>query len=404
LLKKYLSKKERTTILSKLSDCQKTSLFSAISMSHKSYFANILAKYKATEKWAFEKYIDHESIQENIRCMCGKKLRHEFIRQNIKTGEKRSIGVVHLQEELNIPDDIARKVIRGIHRINYNLDEILYKWNLGIQTNKFILDYWSKLKISEEIEMLKSVNLPLLEIHEKELFKQIKNLGNGIKTNHDPYVGLHSISRKILLGNINSMEYFNRFWRDIESYLKKRKGYFYITDLLGLLEKQNKIPRDFYQGKQVLLPYFERYLLSRNELIFKGYNTSDIKFMHKDQVNLTKSNSMKIELEFKTTQNLESNYIIMKIESAINYVSVKNFNPNLYSFKNIYVYINTKQRNVATQVKPLLKGGIGGYIYIDHLREFDTHPKKTKMGHIPIGRMTEEELREVIEKVIAYNR
>ena len=62
--------------------------------------------------------------------------------------------------------------------------------------------------------------------------------------------------------------------------------------------------------------------------------------------------------------------------------------------------INTRQKNVATQVIPLVRGGIGGYIYVNHLKEYDRHPRKTKMGHIPIGDMSEEELRNIIEKVI----
>jgi hypothetical protein len=82
--------------------------------------------------------------------------------------------------------------------------------------------------------------------------------------------------------------------------------------------------------------------------------------------------------------------------------TIKNGQCTEYEFKDRYV--NTRQRNVATQVKPLVKGGIGGYIYIDHLSEFDTHPQKTKMGHLPISRMTEKELREIIEKVIAHYR
>ena len=67
-------------------------------------------------------------------------------------------------------------------------------------------------------------------------------------------------------------------------------------------------------------------------------------------------------------------------------------------------FINDRKSNVAAQVKLLMNGGVGGYVYIDHLREFDNHPNKTKMGHIPIGRMTENELIDVLEKAIALYR
>lgn len=63
-------------------------------------------------------------------------------------------------------------------------------------------------------------------------------------------------------------------------------------------------------------------------------------------------------------------------------------------------FINTRKRNVATLIKPLLNGGVGGYLYVDHLKEYENHPKKTKMGHIYIGHMTEDEFRMTLEKVI----
>lgn len=69
-----------------------------------------------------------------------------------------------------------------------------------------------------------------------------------------------------------------------------------------------------------------------------------------------------------------------------------------YSFKN--KVLNIKKKNVATRVSALKNGGVGGYIYIDHLKDYENHPQKTKMGHIPIGNMTEEELKNTIEKVI----
>lgn len=62
--------------------------------------------------------------------------------------------------------------------------------------------------------------------------------------------------------------------------------------------------------------------------------------------------------------------------------------------------MNTRRKKVGTLIKPLINGGVGGYLYIDHIKEYDNHPRKTKMGHIPIGNMTEEELIITIEKVI----
>ena len=68
-----------------------------------------------------------------------------------------------------------------------------------------------------------------------------------------------------------------------------------------------------------------------------------------------------------------------------------------YSFKD--KHIEQKRSQVFREICELKNGGIAGYIYVDHLREYDNHPKKTKMGHLPIGNMTEQELREITIKV-----
>lgn len=63
-------------------------------------------------------------------------------------------------------------------------------------------------------------------------------------------------------------------------------------------------------------------------------------------------------------------------------------------------YINSRKRNVATDIRPLLNGGVSGYLYVEHLKEFENHPDKTKMGHIKITDMTEDEFITLLEKVI----
>ena len=68
-----------------------------------------------------------------------------------------------------------------------------------------------------------------------------------------------------------------------------------------------------------------------------------------------------------------------------------------YYFKNRF--IGHKRSQVFCDIIQLLNGGIGGYIYIDHLKEYNNHPDKTKMGHLAIGKMTEQELRDITTKV-----
>jgi uncharacterized protein YgbK (DUF1537 family) len=71
-----------------------------------------------------------------------------------------------------------------------------------------------------------------------------------------------------------------------------------------------------------------------------------------------------------------------------------------FSFENRK--LDTGKRNVLTEVAPLRDGGVRGYIYVNHLREFDDHLQKTKMGHIPIGQMNEAQLREVLAKSVVH--
>jgi hypothetical protein len=64
-----------------------------------------------------------------------------------------------------------------------------------------------------------------------------------------------------------------------------------------------------------------------------------------------------------------------------------------------------KKKNVATRVTPLMNGGVGGYLYVDHLQEFENHPDKTKMGHYAISHFKNiNDLTELLEKVIVHYR
>lgn len=98
-----------------------------------------------------------------------------------------------------------------------------------------------------------------------------------------------------------------------------------------------------------------------------------------------------MSLTFKRVDEIFKSYGLKSHE-------IKNGQCTEYSFENKTVHV--KKRNVATRVAALINGGVGGYLYVDHLKEFNHHPNKTKMGHIPIGEMTEIELKDTIEKVI----
>jgi hypothetical protein len=73
-----------------------------------------------------------------------------------------------------------------------------------------------------------------------------------------------------------------------------------------------------------------------------------------------------------------------------------------YDFDNRFL---GNKKNVATRVAPLKNGGVGGYLYVDHLNEFENHPDKTKMGHYAIRHFNNiDGLKELLERVTVYYR
>jgi len=71
-----------------------------------------------------------------------------------------------------------------------------------------------------------------------------------------------------------------------------------------------------------------------------------------------------------------------------------------------------RKRNVASNVKPLMNGGVRGYIYVGFLEEYKFKHKaplgykfiKTARGHVKFNDMSEQELRTLLERVIKHYR
>ncbi|MGD6870884.1 DUF3883 domain-containing protein [Sutcliffiella horikoshii] len=171
-----LSSSERAEGIKKLKKEQKEALFTSISMTRKSEFASLLASHKGSERWDFHKYIDHGKRMQNVKCECGRTLRYEFVIAHRDTHITRSLGINHLQEELNIPEEIAKEIYKKIHNVNYDLDEILNKHYGGWKLNSFINSFIKSKKlvdVREDIKILLSVNLPLLDRQINWLHNQI---------------------------------------------------------------------------------------------------------------------------------------------------------------------------------------------------------------------------------------
>lgn len=70
----------------------------------------------------------------------------------------------------------------------------------------------------------------------------------------------------------------------------------------------------------------------------------------------------------------------------------------------------TGKKNVATNVRPLMNGGVRGYIYVGYLEEYkfrheaslDYKYIKSAREHVKFNDMSEQELRTLLERVIKY--
>ena len=65
-------------------------------------------------------------------------------------------------------------------------------------------------------------------------------------------------------------------------------------------------------------------------------------------------------------------------------------------------YLDTRKSEVARELVGLIKGGVGGYIYVGHLPEYNSHPKRHKDGYLNIGHMGEQEFIELTTKVTKH--
>lgn len=70
----------------------------------------------------------------------------------------------------------------------------------------------------------------------------------------------------------------------------------------------------------------------------------------------------------------------------------------------------TRKKNVATNVSPLMNGGVRGYIYVGYLEEYKFRNEappgykyiKSAREHVKFNDMSESELRTLLERVIKY--
>lgn len=90
-------------------------------------------------------------------------------------------------------------------------------------------------------------------------------------------------------------------------------------------------------------------------------------------------------------------YILKNDFSLLSKIRKDNTKRHSYYFKDRYIY--TKKSEVAREIVELKNGGVGGYIYVGHLSEYNNCSKKHKDGYLNIGHMEESEFIDLAAKV-----
>jgi hypothetical protein len=278
-MKKYLTSAERTAILKGLTKKQKKTLFAAVGKRYRSYFADVLAKYKGTEDWVFYRYIDHGHVRKDVTCECGKPLRHQYILINKKTRKKLSLGSTHIIEELKIPESIAKEVLQGIHDINYDLDELLQKYHNDWELPEYIKINISKIKVPSEVKKLIDAGLPLLSRQLDLLYSKLSKLNSkdGCKKliftlkENDGFGGDFKYEIKdesiynVLIGKTDFNSYIYPFRQDIEQFLAKKKRYIPVYEIINYLVGKG-LPNELMYGQHALTNHFTQYLFQSKNI------------------------------------------------------------------------------------------------------------------------------------------
>ncbi|WP_456363663.1 DUF3895 domain-containing protein [Priestia aryabhattai] len=191
-MKIHLERKERDIIFSSLSNEQKNFIKSYLKRGKQTLFANELAKSKGrlqnSDKslmkellsWELTDYIDAGKVDPNYKCECGRPLRHQYIVYNKVTNETKKFGSTHLQLHTGIPAELAKNIIKGFDSIDYEMDEVLYKFKNGWDKDILVTASEYEVEIPKAMNQQVKLNIPLLDT-------QIKKLNNLIESTKENY-------------------------------------------------------------------------------------------------------------------------------------------------------------------------------------------------------------------------
>lgn len=192
MLKKY-SDKEYTIAYLSLNDDQRDVLNYFIKSGYKTRWLYILAKNKGLIKsedeimsmsevdfdillknleWDLINYVDYLSVNPDVRCECGRALRHAYTIKHNPTGKVYVLGRDHFQQHTMISPDDVKEIFKNFKIIDLEKTELLNKiiehkdYNIDKKINK-------GFQVPKDMEMQIKVKLPLLD----RQIKRLKNTG-----------------------------------------------------------------------------------------------------------------------------------------------------------------------------------------------------------------------------------
>lgn len=214
----YFDSQQRKTILKHLAENQRKYLLETLKRGKRTVFSNELLKGKGTysgsdqelereiQQWEFIDLLDGGQGNRPYRCECGMSLRYQYIVKNLETGELKKLGKNHFEFHTGIPSSIVKDIIKGFERIDYELDEILYKIEYGWDDSSLTKAKEYKINIPEDIQEHLHLKLPLLDkqlhrldrlIRERELehLKKLRDNKGKNKSSMDRTTPIFEVKR-----------------------------------------------------------------------------------------------------------------------------------------------------------------------------------------------------------------
>jgi hypothetical protein len=179
-----LTNDERESLLSLLTEQQRTFIQEHVKRGKKTVFANQMAIDKGIilpesasideiemllDEWILEDYIDNGSVNPKTPCECGRPLRYQYIVKHKSTNELRRFGITHFEEHTVIPGELVNAIKKGFTNIDYEMDELLNKIKQNWALEEVISYIPSEIVLPKDISDHLENNVPLLE-------RQIKRL------------------------------------------------------------------------------------------------------------------------------------------------------------------------------------------------------------------------------------